>query len=144
MPGTTPTTPAQAPTYPSQFPSYPAQPSAGMPSGAYPQQGYGQVRAPYGQYPAYGAKKTNGLAVASLVCGIGGFLFFVPAILGIVFGFIARSQIRQSAGRQSGEGLAIAGIIVGFAWIVLFVIVLAVDASSNNTSGIIGLLGFPG
>jgi hypothetical protein len=143
MPGTMPTA-GQAPTYPSQPASYPIQPAAGMPSGAYPQQGYGQVRGPYGQYPAYGVKKTNGLAIASLVCGIGGFLFFVPAILGIVFGFIARSQIRQSAGRQSGEGLAIAGIIVGFAWIVLFVIVLAVDASSNNTSGIVGPLGFPG
>jgi hypothetical protein len=85
-------------------------------------------------------KRNNGLAIASLVCACAGFLFIVPGVLGIIFGFIARSQIRQSGGAQGGDGLALAGIIVGFAWIGLFVIVFIVGAASNNSSGLV--LGF--
>ncbi len=84
------------------------------PSGGYPAYGYGQPS----PYPTAIGKKTNGLAIASLVCGIAG-IIFIPAVLGVVFGFVARSQIRQSPGTQGGEGLALAGIILGFAWIVL-------------------------
>jgi hypothetical protein len=81
-------------------------------------------------------KRNNGLAVASLVCSCAGFVLFVPAVLGVVFGFVARSQIRRSRGTQGGDGLAIAGIIVGFAWIALIVILVAVNASNNNASGV--------
>jgi hypothetical protein len=83
-------------------------------------------------------KRNNGLAVASLVCSCAGFVLFVPAVLGIIFGFVARSQIRRSGGTQGGDGLAIAGIIVGFAWIALIVILGAVNAS-NNTTGVVDL-----
>ena len=68
--------------------------------------------------------------MASLVCGICGFVYLIPAILGIVFGFVARSQIRKSGGALTGSGLALAGIIVGFAWIVLSVVVVAVAVST--------------
>ena len=47
---------------------------------------------------------------------------FVPGILGIIFGFIARGQIKRSNGQQKGDGMAIAGIIVGFAWVALLVL----------------------
>lgn len=108
--------------------------SAGAPYG-------GQVSPPgYPAYAPYGAspvKRNNGLAIASLVCACAGFLFFVPGILGIVFGFIARSQIRQSGGTQGGDGLALAGIIVGFAWIGLFVMLLIIGAANNNSSGVV-------
>ena len=62
-----------------------------------PQQGNNDNRyyqAPQWQPPA--ANGTNGLAVASLVCSIIG--WFIPVILGllaIIFGHIARGQIRQ-------------------------------------------------
>jgi hypothetical protein len=71
----------------------------------------------------------------------------IPAVLGIIFGFIARSQIRRSGGTQGGDGLAIAGIIVGFAWIAFFVILGAVNAGHNNTSVVVGfapLFSLPG
>jgi len=66
------------------------------------------------------ATKTNGLAIASLVLGI----VSIPLLLlngcGVLFGigalitgFIARSQIKRSAGAQTGDGLALAGIILG-------------------------------
>jgi hypothetical protein len=83
-------------------------------------------------------KRNNGLAVASLVCSCAGFVVLIPAVLGIIFGFIARSQIRRSGGMQGGDALAIAGIIVGLAWIAFFVILGAVNAGNNNTAGIVG------
>jgi hypothetical protein len=62
---------------------------------------------------------TNGLAVASLVASFFFWIGGLGAILAIIFGFIARSQIKRSAGRQKGEGLALAGIIIGFTTLVL-------------------------
>jgi Domain of unknown function (DUF4190) len=106
-------------------------PSAGQ--YPYPDAGYGR----YPQYATAPRKRTNGFAVASLVCAIVGFLFFFPAIAAIVFGFVARSQIRKSGGVQGGDGLAIAGIIVGFGGVLLFVIVFVVAASSTNTNGVL-------
>jgi hypothetical protein len=112
----------------SQYPSYPQYPPQ------YPQ---------YPQYPsgAYGGPsvdaKTNGLAVASLVCSCVGVLFTPGAILGVIFGFVARSQIRRSQGTQKGDGLALAGIIVGFALIALAIIVVSV-AVANQSSGVMG------
>jgi hypothetical protein len=84
-------------------------------------------------------KRNNGLAIASLVCSCAGFVLFLPAVLGVIFGFVARSQIRRSGGTQGGDGLAIAGIIVGFAWIAFLVIVAVVNASNHNTSGVVAL-----
>jgi hypothetical protein len=127
------------PAYPSQAPSYggtgwsgaPGQPGAPSPyaSGPFQPSGYGQP-APYG-VPA--KRKTNGLAIASLVCSCAGiFLLGIPAVLGIIFGFVARGQIRGSQGAQGGGGLALAGIIVGFGVVALLVIVFAVAGHSNN------------
>lgn len=79
-----------------------------------PQQGNNDNRyyqAPQWQPPA--ANGINGLAVASLVCSIIG--WFIPVILGllaIIFGHIARGQIRQR--KQGGDGLAIAGLVMGY------------------------------
>ncbi len=66
---------------------------------------------------------TNGLAVASLVCGIVQFFVPLPAsILAIVFGHIARGQIRRTG--EKGAGLALAGLALGWAQIVIGIIVL--------------------
>ena len=84
-----------------------------------------------GTYPAYGAAiapKTNGLAIASLICSCAG-LFFLPAIPGIILGFVAHAQIKRSDGAQRGDGLAIAGIIVGFGWLVLLALGIALGAA---------------
>jgi hypothetical protein len=79
--------------------------------------------------PSYAAgapstPRTNGLAIASLVLGILGFIpcVLIPSILAVVFGFIARNQIDQSGGMQQGSGMALAGIILGFVWIGISVI----------------------
>ena len=72
--------------------------------------------------------KTNGFAIASLILGI------IPctgitSIVAIVLGFIARNQIEQSGGTQQGSGMALAGIILGFVWIGLSFVQLAVALS---------------
>ena len=101
-----------------------------------------------GQYPAptastaYGVqvKRNNGLAVASLVCSCAGFVLFVPAgARRSSSGLLPARRSASPPGTQGGDGLALAGIIVGFAWIALFVILIAVDASNNNANGVVGL-----
>lgn len=104
-----------------------------------PPPGYPQAPA-----PAYGAPapyqnqpSTNGFAVAALVCSLAGLLCGVGAILGIIFGFIGRSQIRQSGGVQKGDGMALAGIIIGFAFVLIVVVVVIVAvATSHNCGGL--------
>jgi peptidyl-prolyl cis-trans isomerase B (cyclophilin B) len=78
-------------------------------------------------YSAYGYTQkpgTNGLAIASLICAF----FCTP--LGIIFGLIAKSQIKRTG--QSGNGLATAGIIISVASIVLVVILFAVGGSHSS------------
>jgi hypothetical protein len=106
-----------------------------VPPGQYPPAGYGA--------PAYGyvtpmGPKNNGLAIASLICAIGGVFFLgIPSILGIIFGFIARSQIQRSEGTQTGSGLALAGIIVGFCVVAIGILILivAVVGANNGCNG---------
>jgi hypothetical protein len=81
------------------------------------------------------APTTNGMAVASLVCSCAGivpFFFGIPCVLGIIFGFVARGQIRRTNGTQGGRGMALAGIIVGFALIGIFVIIVIVLANTHT------------
>ncbi len=74
-----------------------------------------------------GSAETSSKALISLVCGL---LFFVPLafIAAIVFGHLGLSEIRKSAGRLKGEGLAIAGLVLGYMWIVGIPLILIVAA----------------
>lgn len=59
-------------------------------------------------------KRTSKLAVASLVVGLmGGCLWLFASIPAIVMGLTARKRIRASEGRLEGDGVALAGVIVG-------------------------------
>ena len=77
----------------------------------------------YPQYAGYGPPPpaaTNKMAIASLAVSIAGLLCGVGSVIGIVLGFIARSQIRQTP--QPGYGLAVSGIVVGVASLVISLI----------------------
>jgi hypothetical protein len=107
-----------------------SQPPYGQPP--YSPQPYGQGPQPYGQPPLPGQpygygypppRRTNGLAIASMVLGIL-WLYWIGSILALVFGYVARKQIRERG--ESGDGMAIAGIVlgwVGVGLIALFVVV---------------------
>jgi hypothetical protein len=102
---------------PEQQPGYvPAAPS--MPSPYVTSDGYTAMTV---------AQRTNGMAIASLVCSLVAIpLFGIPAILGIIFGFVARSQIRKSNGSQTGDGMALAGIIIGFVFVALGLLLVGI------------------
>lgn len=131
----------------------------------YGQQGFGQQ--PYGQpgfpaypgqnagYPGYPAQQstgTNGLAIASLVTGILAFpLVCIPflgiatpllAIAAIILGIIGINQTKQSG--QQGRGMAIAGIVLGALYLVLFVIgvivLIATDGFADYTDYLLALV----
>ncbi|MFI2378972.1 DUF4190 domain-containing protein [Streptomyces sp. NPDC018964] len=85
---------------------------------------------------ASSGSRTNGLAVASLCCGIIG-LFLLNIVLGplaIVFGAVAR---RRPAG-GNGAGMAKAGIVLGIVDVVLWLVLLIVAANSGGFSWYVG------
>jgi hypothetical protein len=91
-----------------------------------------------GTPPVVRPKGTNGLAIASLTCGIAQFMLGpLPTIPAIVFGHVARHQIRRTG--EDGAGLALAGLILGWAAVVLGVLIVvgvaAVVAGSTVHTG---------
>lgn len=92
----------------------------------------GAARAAYSTQPT----KTNGLAVASLVLGIV-WLWFIGSILALVFGYIARKQIDESNGSQTGRGMAVAGIVlgwIGLAGVLLLIVAIQILGQEATTS----------
>ena len=87
-----------------------------------PQPPYPAYQQPYSPYPP--TAPTNGLAIAALVCGVGGFVIGLSFIPAIICGHIARKQIRQTG--EQGAGLALAGLILGYVGTVLFIALIAV------------------
>jgi hypothetical protein len=117
--------PAAAPPAPPPYGGVP--PTAPQPYGAPPM--YGQT--PYGYSPYMPTRGTNGFAVASMVLGIL-WLYWIGSILAIIFGFVALSQIKER--NQSGRGMAIAGLILGFIELGLLVLVILLVAFGNGST----------
>ena len=67
-------------------------------------------------------RRTSGLAIASLVLGIIPILG-IGAILAIIFGVKARNRIKIDPS-LGGEGLALAGTILGIVWLVIGIFIL--------------------
>jgi competence protein ComGC len=71
--------------------------------------------------------QTSGKAVASLVFGL--FVFAFPlSILAVIFGHLSVSEIRKSAGRLKGEGMAIAGLVLGYVGLAIIPVILIIAA----------------
>lgn len=77
-----------------------------------------------GAAPSGGLAPTNAFAVVSLVLGLLG-----GNLLAVIFGHVARGQIRQTGER--GDGLALAGLILGYAGLVLGVIAVMALMSAS-------------
>lgn len=81
----------------------------------------------------------NHMALASLVLGIL-WLWGIGALLALILGIVARNQIHDSDGGQSGERLAVAGIVLGVVGLVgaavLTLVVFAASPSSFYRPGI--------
>jgi uncharacterized membrane protein len=94
-----------------------------------------------GPVPRRGPTPTNGLAIASLACGVAQFAFGpLPTIPAIVLGHMARHQIKRTG--EQGAGMALAGLLLGWAAVVLGVlaiilgITLFVATSSGRAAGL--------
>lgn len=79
--------------------------------------------------------QTSAMAITSLIFGILGlmsswFMFGIPSFLAIIFGHIARGQIKKSKGRLSGSEIAVIGLVMGY---IVFVLTLLT---------VLGFLGF--
>jgi type IV pilus assembly protein PilA len=78
--------------------------------------------------------ETSGKAIASLVLGICVFVLgILTGIPAIIFGHLAHSDIKKSGGRLQGDGMAIAGLILGYLSIVFipFILIIAAIAIPN-------------
>jgi len=57
--------------------------------------------------------KTSAKAILSLVFGL--FVFFFPfSIVAVILGHLSLSEIKKSAGRLTGDGLATVGLVLGY------------------------------
>ena len=66
------------------------------------------------------APRTNGLAVAAFVLGLL-WICYIGSVLGVIFGHVALYQIKQSNDTQGGKGLAIAGLVLGYLGLSVFI-----------------------
>jgi hypothetical protein len=86
------------------------------------------------------ARRTNTMAVTSMVLGMvqfaGWFIFVLPgllaAILAIVLGFVSLRQVGRTG--ESGRGLAIAGVVLGFIGIIVVVTLAGIGYSSVSAN----------
>jgi len=88
---------------------------------------------PYPYYAAYGygyysvpTPQTSGWAIASLICSIAGMVMLgaVFSVVGVIFGHVVMREIKNSNGWRSGQGMALAGLIVGYIGLGLSLIVI--------------------
>ncbi|NKG19493.1 DUF4190 domain-containing protein [Paeniglutamicibacter sp. ANT13_2] len=66
----------------------------------------------------------NHFAIHALIFGLS------TGILGIIFGHMARSQIKRTGER--GSSLALAGLIIGYVWVGLVVLLIGVFYSTGS------------
>jgi hypothetical protein len=102
-------------------PIVPPAPPPGPPGGA-------AARPATTPWPGYTRARTSGLAVSSLVLGLVGF-FLVTALLAVIFGHVALSQVKRSFGALGGRGIAIAGLALGYVWLAFFGVIIALAAT---------------
>jgi type IV pilus assembly protein PilA len=74
----------------------------------------------------------SGKAIASLICGL--FMWIFPAaVAAIILGHVSLSEIGRSAGRLKGRGMAITGLVLGYAglFFIPFILIIAAIAIPN-------------
>ena len=99
--------------------------------------------------PVLRAKKDSGLAIASLICGIAAWIIFpvVAAIAAVVTGHLAKKEIRESGGTVGGDGMALAGLLLGYiqlglAVLGIIIVIVVLLLVVPTTSGVLNNLTF--
>lgn len=75
----------------------------------------------YQPNPPAPVKPNSNLALASLILGILGWTFvpMLGSIIAIVTGHMAKNEIKESMGNLGGDGMATAGLVLGYTSIAL-------------------------
>lgn len=84
------------------------------------------------------SESTSTLAVVSLATAIFGLIFPLTSIVAIICGHIAKSEIKASNGALSGNGLATAGLILGYLPIVAFGLIFFLMITGLTTIAVLG------
>jgi hypothetical protein len=120
-------------------PTVPPAAPAGVPPGAalppyqyVPTPTYGGYGVPGGPTPVFiQQQKTNGMALASMVVSIVGVVLLVcygiggaAGLVGAILGHVSRRQVRERG--EGGDGMALAGIIVGWVTVGLSLLIVAI------------------
>ena len=111
------------------YPQGPPYPPGPYPQGPYPQGPY----PPPGPYPYPPYRPTNGMAIASLVLGIL-WIYWVGSVLALIFGYVARQQIRERG--EGGDGMAVAGIVLGWIGVAVAALLVVFVGIGAMTSGL--------
>jgi hypothetical protein len=138
--------------YGAASPYPPSQPYGTPPVYPGPQQyvppmGY-LVAQPYGLFGGMPLRKTNGLAVTSMVLGIIGTVFllcpglnvFLSPLLGIlavIFGAVALNQVRGGTFTKGSQGMAIAGFVTGIVAMLFDIVIIVVTVFSTSAAALI-------
>ena len=74
------------------------------------------------------AKPNSNMAIASLVLGILGWTIApgLASIAAIITGHMAKNEIKGSMGQLGGDGMATAGLVMGYASVVIGICILCV------------------
>ncbi|WP_328466014.1 DUF4190 domain-containing protein [Actinoplanes sp. NBC_00393] len=112
--------PPTAPFPPQPYsPPYSAPPVSGYPQSpaGYPQKGYPAPPMYQPMVVGHMGPPTSGWAVASMVLGIVGLLLVfcawgIPSLLAVIFGHIGLAETKR--GEKSGQGMAVAGLVLGY------------------------------
>jgi hypothetical protein len=87
-------------------------------------------------------KQTSSLAIISLVSGILGWTLvpWLGSLVAIITGHMARAEIRRNPDTMEGDGIAVAGLVLG--WLSIGLTVLAIFVVILFFGGLAAFLAF--
>jgi hypothetical protein len=92
-------------------------------------------------------RSTSTLAIVSLVSGLlcWSFVPWLGSLVAVVTGHLARAEIRREPGRLEGDGMAVAGLVLGYAMLALsFIGLMLVVLFFGGIAVLLGWLGISG
>ena len=95
----------------------------------------------------YPVRQTSAMAIVSLVLGILGWsmLPFLGSVGAVICGHLARAEIRRNATTMDGDGLAVAGLVLGWSMVILSVLsLLAVVLFFGGLAVLLAAVGLSG
>lgn len=83
------------------------------------------------QPPYQSMQRDSTLAIISLISGICAYVFlpFIGSLAAVILGHLAKKEIRESNGTIKGDGMATAGLVLGYIQLALIMLIVIVIIS---------------